>query len=61
MGRILLWVAALIIGVAVLAALVVWLAPLIASVIVLYIAGKIVCSRARAEIRHNNSIRRVDA
>lgn len=61
MGRILLWVAALIISAGILTALVVWLAPLLAAIMVLYIAGKIVTNRAKTELRQNNSMRTVDS
>jgi hypothetical protein len=63
MGRILLWIAALVAGAGLLTALVIWLAPLVAALVVLYVAGKIVIFRAPRV--HQNSvdkfIRPVDA
>lgn len=63
MGRILLWIAALVTGAGLLTALVIWLAPLIAALVILYVAGKIVIFRAPrvANKSVDNFIRPVDA
>ena len=42
MGKILFWIVALIIGAAVIAALIVWLAPLLAAIVVLYVTSKVI-------------------
>lgn len=54
MGRILLWVTTLATAVAVIAALVAWLAPLIGAVIVLYVCSKMVISSERRRVTTNS-------
>lgn len=63
MGKILLWVTTLAIAVAIIAALIAWLAPLIGAVIVLYVCSKMVISSERRRMvtnSGNNSTRPVD-
>lgn len=61
MGRILFWVAALIIGASLLTALVIWLAPLLAALVVLYVAGKIIIFRTKVGTAQNYSMQPVDS
>lgn len=54
MGRILLWVTTLAIAVAVIAALVAWLAPLIGALVVLYVCSKMIISSERRRVTTNS-------